>query len=92
MTETGQVKKTDIDEFSVTSRAAKGVVIHKLSDGDKLAGIAPINESSKTVSVASTGAIIKISLNEIPTSSRNTVGVKSITLKENQFVTGLIIE
>lgn len=92
VTETGQVKKTDIDEFSVTSRAAKGVVIHKLPEEDKLAGIAPINESSKTVSVASTGAIIKISLNEIPTSSRNTVGVKSINLKENQFVTGLIIE
>lgn len=92
VTETGQVKKTDLDEFSVTSRAAKGMIIHKLTDDDKLAGFAAVSSSSKTVSIASTGAIIKISLNEIPTTSRNTNGVKSINLKENQYVTGLIIE
>lgn len=92
VTETGQVKKTDLDEFSVTSRAAKGMIIHKLTDDDKLAGFAAVSNDSKTVSIASTGAIIKISLNEIPTTSRNTNGVKSINLKENQYVTGLIIE
>lgn len=92
VTESGQVKKTDLDEFSVTSRAAKGAIIHKLNDGDKLAGFAPVREDSKTVSVASTGAIIKISLNEIPTTSRATVGVKSINLKDEQYVTGLIVE
>ena len=92
VTETGQVKKTDLDEFSVTSRAAKGMIIHKLTDDDKLAGFAAVSSNSKTVSIASTGAIIKISLNEIPTTSRNTNGVKSINLKENQYVTGLIIE
>lgn len=92
VTETGQVKKTDLDEFSITSRAAKGMIIHKLTDDDKLAGFAAVSSSSKTVSIASTGAIIKISLNEIPTTSRNTNGVKSINLKENQYVTGLIIE
>ena len=92
VTETGQVKKTDLDEFSITSRAAKGMIIHKLTDDDKLAGFAAVSSNSKTVSIASTGAIIKISLNEIPTTSRNTNGVKSINLKENQYVTGLIIE
>ena len=92
VTETGQVKKTDLDEFSITSRAAKGMIIHKLTDDDKLAGFAAVSGNSKTVSIASTGAIIKISLNEIPTTSRNTNGVKSINLKENQYVTGLIIE
>ena len=92
VTEAGQVKKTDLDEFSVTSRAAKGAIIHKLNDEDKLAGFASVREDSKTVSVASTGAIIKISLNEIPTTSRATVGVKSINLKDGQYVTGLIVE
>ena len=92
VTEAGQVKKTDLDEFSVTSRAAKGAIIHKLNDEDKLAGFASVREDSKTVSVASTGAIIKISLNEIPTTSRATVGVKSINLKNGQYVTGLIVE
>ena len=92
VTETGQVKKTDLDEFSITSRAAKGMIIHKLTDDDKLADFAVVSSNSKTVSIASTGAIIKISLNEIPTTSRNTNGVKSINLKENQYVTGLIIE
>ena len=68
------------------------MIIHKLTDDDKLAGFAAVSSNSKTVSIASTGAIIKISLNEIPTTSRNTNGVKSINLKENQYVTGLIIE
>lgn len=92
ITKKGLIKKTDISAFTIGSRANKGMVIHKLSDGDELVNIRGINETNKAVSVSSTGAILKFSLNEVRLSDRNTLGTLSINLKDNQYVTGMIIE
>ena len=92
ITKKGLIKKTDISAFTIGSRTNKGMVIHKLSDGDELVNIRDINETDKAVSVSSTGAILKFSLNEVRLSDRNTLGTLSINLKDNQYVTGMIIE
>lgn len=92
VTRKGYCKKTPLSSFSIGSRANKGVIVHKLNDTDEVVAIAPIAPEHKTVSVSSTGSILKFSLNEVQSSDRNTLGTLAIKLKDSQFVTSLIVE
>ena len=51
-----------------------------------------IGHLGKNVSISSTSTILKFSLNEVRLSDRSTIGTKAINLKDNQYVTGMIIE
>ena len=92
VTKNGMIKKSERGLFAKGSRANKGNIIHKIQDGDSLVSIGAIYPENKNVSISSTSAILKFSLNEVRLSDRSTIGTKAINLKDNQYVTGMIIE
>ena len=92
ITSSGLVKKTDINESSIGSRANKGVIIHKLQENEDLVAIASISENDSSVIVTSKNSCIRFSLDEVRLSSRNTVGTKSIKISESNRVSDIYIE
>ena len=76
-------------EFGVTNRYTKGQRIQKLKENTEyIADFYPIKDEQNIV-IISSGAQLKVSVNSIPLLSKNTLGVKSIKLKEKDTVVAL---
>jgi len=85
----GYIKRTSINEFSVTGRGTKGSKIHKLNDADDhLVCVAALNNEKETI-IVSSNAQIKINLSEVNLLSKGAQGTKSIKLN-NSKVIGLL--
>lgn len=89
ITNQGLIKQTDRKEFNISSRYTKGSKVQKINEGDSLVDFIPIYDE-KNIIVCSTQSQTKISLSEIPLLSKQTIGVKSIKLKDNQNIVGLL--
>ena len=86
VSESGYIKQTKKAEFNIASRNTKGQRIQKLKDKqDAIIDCLPIVDQ-KEILVISSGAQLKIKLQDVPTLSKNTQGVKSIKIKENEKV------
>ena len=80
VTENGNGKKTDINEYRVTSRGAKGVKTLKENDRiGKLVALKAINGDEDALIMTSDGIIIRIHLDQLSELSRVTSGVRLIT-------------
>ena len=80
VTENGNGKKTDINEYRVTSRGAKGVKTLKENDRiGKLVALKAINGDEDALIMTSDGIIIRIHLDQVSELSRGTSGVRLIT-------------
>ena len=80
VTENGNGKKTDINEYRVTSRGAK--VVKTLKENDrigKLVALKAINGDEDALIMTSDGIIIRIHLDQVSELSRVTSGVRLIT-------------
>jgi DNA gyrase subunit A len=86
----GKIKRTSIDEFTVQGRATRGTKIQKLNEGDWMADFMPIN-SEKEVTIVATSSQIKLSVLEIATLSKNTLGTQSIKKKAKDNIICLVI-
>ena len=83
----GYGKKTSINEFSIATRATKGVALCKFKeDDDFLAGVAMITAKSETFIVNSKISSLKLPVSTVPTQSRATIGVQMIKIINNNFV------
>ena len=95
-TKKGYAKATPIDEFTLGSRGNMGVICHNLRDDDSLSAFVPLTLQARQghtdLTVAATRSIIKIAVSDIPTSSRNTVGVKTISLNDDEQVMEIFYE
>lgn len=89
ITSRGYAKRTKITEISVTGRATKGNILHKLKeDGDVMIGFLPIiNEGS--LLVISSKAQIKLNLSDIALLSRGTMGNKLMKIGTNENIIGI---
>ena len=86
ISESGYIKQTKKAEFNIAGRNTKGQRIQKLKDRqDAIIDCLPIVDQ-KEILVISSGAQLKIKLQDVPTLSKNTQGVKSIKIKENEKV------
>ena len=84
----GLSKKTDITEFTYTTKNTKGKKIQKIIDYDFMVDFIPIiNE--KEILIVSSNAQLKVSLDEITNLSRGAQGSKTIKLKNNEKVISL---
>lgn len=80
VTENGNGKKTDINEYRVTSRGAKGVKTLKENDRiGKLVALKAISGNEDALIMTSDGIIIRIHLDQVSELSRVTSGVRLIT-------------
>lgn len=84
----GLSKRTSAKEFAAQGKNTKGARIQKLVAPDTIIDFTPINQE-KELLIGATNSCIKLSLNEVPLQSRDTVGVKTIKLPERERVIGL---
>ena len=84
----GLSKKTDITEFTYTGKNTKGKKIQKIIDSDFMIDFIPIT-TEKEILIVSSGAQLKVSLDEITNLSRGAQGSKTIKLKSNEKVISL---
>ncbi len=83
----GYGKKTDIEEYRITSRGAKGVKTINIneSNGD-LVALKAVNGDEDALIMRNDGVIIRISLSNVSTLGRVTKGVRLIRPEENTYV------
>lgn len=89
VTKQGMVKKTPIEEY-IGTKKKNGIVATKLREGDSLAAIALVKDEDIML-FSSGGNGIRFKSSEITSTSRNTVGVKGITLNANEQVISVAV-
>ena len=90
VTQNGYILRTDLNEYNITNKNTKGVKIQKLKDEDDcLVDFIPLNSESNLV-VVSTGAQIRIPVDQISKYSKGSNGVASIKKPETDKVISLV--
>ena len=84
ITKKGQFKKTNIEEYK-TVKKTTGIIAIKLNEGDTIANVVFANEEDFVI-VTENGMSIRFETKNIAAIGRNTAGVKSIKLNEDDSV------
>jgi DNA gyrase subunit A len=83
VTEQGYGKRTDVDEYRLTSRGGKGVINVKTTGRNgKVVSIMLVNELSEVMVISQYGKIIRIDSKNIRESGRSAQGVRLLHLEE----------
>ena len=92
VSENGYGKKTDLSEYRVTSRGAKGVKTIQTSDKiGRLVSLKAVNGDEDAIIMTDGGVVIRIELSGVSTLSRATQGVRLIKPQENTIVSTITI-
>jgi DNA gyrase subunit A len=92
VTENGFGKRTDVDEYRLTSRGAQGVINLKATPKvGKTTAILLVNESSEMMAISQFGKIIRIDTKQIRAAGRATQGVRLLNLDEADKVAASVI-
>jgi DNA gyrase subunit A len=92
ITENGFGKRTDIDEYRLTARAAQGVTnLKATSKVGKSTAIMLVDETSELMVISQFGKIIRIDTNTIRAAGRSTQGVKLLNLEPDDKVAAAVI-
>ena len=87
VSENGYGKKSEIEDYRLTTRGAKGVkTINITEKTGRLVSVRAVNGSEDLMIITNEGIIIRISLENVGVYGRNTQGVKLIQVSENQTV------
>src|SRR5271157_5201437 len=85
--ENGYGKRTDVDEYRLTSRGGKGVVnIKTTARNGKVVSIMLVNEESEVMVISQFGKIIRIGAKTIRESGRSAQGVRLLHMEEGDRV------
>ena len=88
ISEHGFGKRTQINEYRVTSRGGKGVINMKTSDRNGLVvAVLPVNNESQVLIITNQGKLIRVEAKGIRVSGRSTQGVKLIDASDDDLVT-----
>ena len=83
ISENGYGKKTELDDYRLTSRGAKGVKSIAITEKNgPLMAIRTVNGDEDLMLMTSIGIFIRISLSQVGEYSRNTQGVKLVSVNE----------
>ena len=87
ITENGYGKKSELEEYRLTSRGAKGVkTINITEKNGKLVSLLAVNGDEDCMIITSDGLVIRISLKQVSVYKRQTQGVKLISLQDDSKV------
>lgn len=92
LSDNGYGKITDVDEYRITSRGSKGV--KALKETDKNGGLCTIKNvkgDEDIMIITNHGTTIRTSLTQVKECSRNTIGVKIITLRNNESISSVSV-
>ena len=85
VSENGYGKKTNLDDFPAHNRGGQGVISMKTSERNGLmVSSALVDDAAGIMLISDKGTMIRTSVSQIPTLSRNTQGVKVITPKDGE--------
>jgi len=92
VTENGFGKRTDIDEYRLTARAAQGVNnLKATSKVGKSASILLVDETSELMAISQFGKIIRIDTKTIRAAGRATQGVRLLNLEPDDKIAAAVI-
>ena len=92
VTENGFGKRTDVDEYRLTSRGAQGVTNLKATPKvGKTTSILLVNETSELIIISQFGKIIRIDTKTIRAAGRATQGVRLLNLEPEDKVAAAVI-
>ncbi|MGL4523260.1 MAG: DNA gyrase subunit A [Bacilli bacterium] len=87
VTRNGYGKKTPISEYRMQSRGGKGILTIKRTDKNgPVTAIRCVNGEEDLMVITESGIIIRMDLQSVSSTGRNTMGVKLIRLGEDQIV------
>ena len=86
-TQKGIVKKTDIADYSHINK--NGLIAVNLRDEDRLVGVRKTDGNNDIVLVTKKGMSIRFSETDVRDTGRNTMGVRGISLSEDDAVIGM---
>ncbi|EDU06357.1 DNA topoisomerase (ATP-hydrolyzing) subunit A [Ureaplasma urealyticum] len=88
----GLGKLTDINDYRLTKRGAKGVNTLKVNDRTgNLVSIKVVNRDEEALIITTSGKVIRLSIQDISVIGRNTSGVKLISLENKEEVKSIAI-
>ncbi|TFH73305.1 DNA gyrase subunit A [Gammaproteobacteria bacterium LSUCC0112] len=86
----GYGKRTTIPEFPVYGRGGQGVIAMQTSERNgNLVGAVQVIEGEQIMLISDRGTMVRTRVDEIPTLSRNTQGVRLIRLKNDEALVGI---
>lgn len=90
VSEKGYGKRSDVEEYRVTNRGAKGVGTLKVTDKvGKLVGILEVSDKDDLMIINKSGIIIRMPVVEVRVIGRNTQGVRLIRLNEGDEISSV---
>jgi DNA gyrase subunit A len=85
VSENGFGKKTNLDDFPSHNRGGQGVISMKTSERNgAMVSSTLVEENNGIMLISDKGTMIRTSVEQVPTLSRNTQGVKIITPKDGE--------
>ncbi len=92
VSENGLGKKSELEDYRVTSRGAKGVKTLNITDRTgKLIALKSVNDENDLMIINKSGITIRVAVSDIPVSGRATQGVKLINLRENDNIAAVCV-
>ena len=92
VTENGYGKKTDVNEFRMTTRGAKGVKCININEKNgNVVALKAVNGNEDSLIMTNDGIIIRISMEKVSTLGRTTQGVRLIKPQEGSVVSAVAI-
>jgi DNA gyrase subunit A len=92
ITENGFGKRTDVDEYRLTSRGAQGVTNLKATPKvGKSTAILLVDETSELMVISQFGKIIRIDTNQVRSAGRATQGVHLLNLDQDDKIAAAVI-
>ena len=85
LSENGYGKKSRLEDFTLHNRGGQGVIALKTSERNGLmVSASSVTEDDGVMLISDKGTLIRTAINQIPTLSRNTQGVKVISPKDGE--------
>ena len=90
VTEGGYGKRTTASEYRTQTRGGKGLINMKVTEKTgPVVGIRVVRENQELMLITTEGIVIRTSIDEISLISRNTQGVKLMTIAESDRVASM---
>ena len=88
--ENGYGKRSKIADYSIIGRGGQGVICMKGSTRNgKLVGAIEISSGDEVILISDQGTLVRISSNEVSLQGRNTLGIKLISLADEEKLVGI---
>jgi DNA gyrase subunit A len=85
--EHGYGKRTSLDEYRVQGRGGKGLINIKVTERNgRVVGIKQVTEADELLIMTTSGNLIRLPVRELAVISRNTQGVRLISLSDDDAV------